>query len=87
MITHVAIRWGGKVYSLPEPNRHHHVIRLIAEENNVSYVGAREDDQGFLDENGLFYRRRAALMHALKHNQVKDPKKIIRGMLFSEDLW
>lgn len=87
MITHVAIRWREKVYSLPKPNRHHDVIRLIAEENNVSYVDAREDDQGFLDENGQFYRRRAALMHALMHNQVKDPKQVRLGMLFSEDVW
>ncbi len=26
MITHVAIRFQGKVYSLPAPNRHHDVI-------------------------------------------------------------
>lgn len=28
-ITHVAIKYNGKVYSLPKPNRHHHVIRMI----------------------------------------------------------
>ena len=29
MITHVAIKYNGVVYSLPKPNRHHHVIRSI----------------------------------------------------------
>jgi hypothetical protein len=86
MLTHVAIRFQGKVWALPAPNRHHHVIRHIVEQTEVDHVDAREDDQGFLDENGT-YRRSAALFHALKHGQVKDPKQDRCGMLFSEDLW
>lgn len=31
MITHVAIKVNGTVYSLPAPNRHHDVIRLAIE--------------------------------------------------------
>jgi hypothetical protein len=89
MITHVAIRYNDKVYSLPAPNRHHHVILLIAEELGIETVIASGDDQGFLDENGLYYRRGAALMHALEHEQVKDLKciSVKRSKLFSDDIW
>lgn len=87
MIAQVAIRFHGKIYSLPAPNRHHHLIRLIIDETGVNSVDARNDDQGFLDENGTFYQREPALLHALKCNQVKDISKIRCGMLFSEDVW
>lgn len=87
MITHVAIRFGGKTWSLPKPNRHHDVIRLIAEETGVKKVDAHGDDQGFLDENGTYYRRSQALVHAFEHDQIKDPKGIRLNMLFSEDVW
>lgn len=38
-ITHVAIEFNGKVWSLPKPNRHHHVIRAIAAENGTGING------------------------------------------------
>lgn len=85
MITHVAIIYEGKTYSLPKPNRHHHIIRMIYEENGIGIDG--EDIQGFLDDSGAFLGRKKALEHALKHNQVLDPKSIRAGILFSEDLW
>ncbi len=87
MITHVAVRFQGVVYSLPSPNRHHNVIWHICETLGITNAQAPDDDQGFLDENGQFYRRRAALMHALKHKQVKDPSKVRHGKLYSEDVW
>lgn len=87
-ITHVAIRFQGKVWSLPAPNRHHHVIRLIIDTDpTVKYVDAHDDDQGFLDADGRYLNRRQALYSAQKNNQIK-PGTIIRlGMLFSEDVW
>lgn len=88
MITHVAIRFQGKVYSLPPPNRHHDVIRLIVNETGVKYVDARDDDQGFLDEVGNFCRRKPALRIATECGQLKPgalgPKL---GELYSEDVW
>jgi len=39
-ITHVAIRHQGKIWSLPKPNRHHHIISLIVRETKCSYVDA-----------------------------------------------
>lgn len=84
-ITHVAIKFQGKIYSLPEPNRHHHVIAKIIEETGVETVD--HDEQGFLDESGRFLTRKAALYSALMFDQVKNPDKVINHMLFSEDLW
>jgi hypothetical protein len=86
-LTHVAIRFEGVVYSLPAPNRHHHVIRDIAERLGIAYVDARDEDQGFLDQSGRFLNRTDALVSALAFGQVKDPAKIIGGRLYSEDVW
>lgn len=87
MITHVAIRFDGVTYSLPKPNRHHHVIRHIVDTTDAKYVDARGDDEGFLDENGKYYNRKEALAHALEHKQVKNLNDIRCGKLFSEDVW
>lgn len=79
-ITHVAIKYKGKVYSLPKPNRHHHVIRMIG--------GIKgPDTQGFLDDAGNFLDRFEALEVALAAGQVIDLDSIMSGCLFSEDLW
>lgn len=87
MLTHVAIRFHGKVWSLPAPNRHCHVVRHIVEQTGVDSVDVDEDDEGFLDDKGTYYRRRAALSHALRCCQVKDLAKIRMNRLFSEDVW
>jgi len=79
-ITHVAIKYDGKVYSLPRPNRHHHVIRLIGGIHG-------SDMQGFLDNEGNFLDRFEALQVALSAGQVIDPVNIRAHRLFSEDLW
>lgn len=85
-ITHVAIKYDGKTYSLPAPNRHHHIIRMIAEENGVGINGP--DEQGFLDETGRFLTRRAALALASANGQLKRKPGGYNGdELFSEDLW
>ena len=88
MITHVAIKYDGKIYSLPSPNRHHHIIRMIAAENGVGIKGP--DVQGFLDKDGNFLNRREAYIYAKEHCQII--RKYLPGQydgdsLFSEDLW
>jgi hypothetical protein len=87
-ITHVAIRFNGVIYSLPAPNRHHDVIRYIAETTGVETVDARDDDQGFLDESGRYLTRRQALRVAQQEKQLLEramgPKL---GRLYSEDVW
>lgn len=86
-ITDVAIRFRGKIYSLPAPNRHHHIIWHIADKLCITNVDAHDDDQGFLDENGEYLTREKALERALETNQIKNMNNIRAGMLFSEDLW
>lgn len=85
-ITHVAIRFQGQIYSLPAPNRHHHVIHHIVEITGVDKVDVREDDQGFLDSLGRYARRGPALYIAQKAGQLnKNP--IIGNKLYSENVW
>ena len=83
-ITHVAIQYDGKTYSLPAPNRHHHVIRMIAKENGVGIKGP--DVQGFLDENGEFLNRQVAFIRAQETGQI-NRRSYQGGDLYSEDLW
>lgn len=87
-ITHVAIRFQGKIWSLPKPLRHSDVIRMIiATDSSITTVNAYEDDQGFLDADGLYLNRRQALYNAQKNNQLKPGIMIRAGRLFSEDIW
>lgn len=83
MITHVAIHYAGKYYSLPKPNRHWNVIQLIAKENGVGIQGS--DRQGFLDDTGRFLNRKQAMNHAISVGQVQGKERMTE--LFSEDLW
>lgn len=87
MITHVAIRFQGKVYSLPPPNRHHDVIKLIIQKTGVKYVDARDDDQGFLIDGETFCRRKPALRIARECEQLKPGRDGMYGKLYSEDVW
>lgn len=85
-ITHVAIRFGGKVWSLPRPNRHHHVIRHIAESTGVSHVDSRDRDQGFLDQEGRYLDRKQALEVAREAGQLRADVEV-QDQLYSENLW
>jgi hypothetical protein len=87
MITHVAIRFQGQIYSLPAPNRHHDVIRLIAQATGVDHVDARDDDQGFLDNEGRYLRRKPALRVAKECGQLRTDRGVIGNKLYSENLW
>lgn len=86
-ITHVAIRFQGKIWSLPKPNRHHNVIRHIVEQTKMSHVDAYGEDQGFLDEAGTYLNRKQALMNAEMHNQLLPDKQVMHEELYSENLW
>jgi hypothetical protein len=86
-ITHVAIRFNGQIYSLPKPNRHHHVIRHIVDTTGVSCVDARDEDQGFLDESGRYLNRKQALYSAMKNNQFRPDILIHFNELCSENVW
>lgn len=80
MITSAAIRKDGKIYTLPAPARHHHII------HKFKLGQPREDDQGFIDSVHGYVRRAPALKIAIKNNQLlKEP--IHPRKLFSEDVW
>jgi len=87
-ITHVAIVYKGVTYSLPAPNRHYNVISLIVEKTGERMVG--ENEQGFLDEEGVFLRRAPALIRARKTGQLLKDRELNNNVgmkLYSEDLW
>jgi hypothetical protein len=84
MITHVAIFYKGKVYSLPKPCRHHDVIRLISRETGEQSLA--QNEQGFLDDKGRFLRRKPALIHAQECGQIL-PGAGKFPQLYSEDVW
>jgi len=86
-ITHVAIRYRGKVWVLPPPNRHHDVVRMIADETGDTHIDCRDDNQGFMDADGRNLTREQALVSALCNKQVLDESDIRHGQLFSEDIW
>lgn len=83
-IVGVSIIYDGKQYNLPRPNRHHHVIRMIAAENGVGIQGP--DKQGFYNEHGHFLDRKLAKEVALWNNQCLNPSNLLNE-LYSEDLW
>lgn len=93
MITHVAIRFRGTIWSLPKSNRHHDVIRMIGAKTGVTYVDAYNDNQGFLDDKGQYLTREEAFQHARYHGQLKPrtdrhPAGLCHAsILFSEDVW
>ena len=91
-LTHVAIKFQGKVWSLPRPYRHHHIIRIIMYldgqygDGELTGVDTSQSEQGFLDESGHFLNRKQAQVNAELNGQIKGGK-IIGGVLTSEDLW
>mgnify|MGYP001300164794 CR=1 FL=1 len=95
MITHVAIKRNGKIYSLPAPNRHHDVLYSMSEdERNVSDEEEDQDIQGFLDDKGNFLNRREAYEMVvntpqfIRQEKNKDRETYYNGPdLYSEDLW
>lgn len=87
-ITHVAIKYKGITYSLPEPNRHHNVLWMIIEKTGAKRVDSKESEQGFLDTKGNFLTRKQALPIAQLNNQMNGPQKqVYANRLFSENLW
>lgn len=88
MITHVAIKQGEKVWSLPSPGRHSDVIHLMFQVNGHGLRGA--NTHGFLVEGGNFVDRLEAMILASESKQLiryVDKLKFQGDMLFSTDIW
>ena len=85
MITHVAIKIKDKIWSLPKPNRHNHIIMQIYLETNCQLD--EDNQQGFLDNESNFLTREEALLHAQDCNQILSDKPLWGDELYSENLW
>lgn len=83
-ITGVAILYEGTTYSLPRPNRHNHVIRMMVDDYGIKKPGSR--GQGFVTSTGRYVDRVEGLSIAQAANQIK-PGFGVHSQLFSEDLW
>lgn len=87
MIVGVAVRFGGVVYKLPRPARHHHLRQILPNSYLPSYEGD-QPCQGFYDDKGEYLGHEDAFKHAMACGQVDRPAGGHDGPeLFSEDLW
>lgn len=84
MIVSAAIKFNGLIISLPRPKRHADIIKAIFDINRKILI--KPSDQGFLDSDGRFHDRDAAMIVATHYDQLLDPNNT-RSELFSEDLW
>jgi len=79
-----AIKWEGRVYSIPAPGRHDNAIALMVKENpdKSRFLGS---EQGFVTSEGKFLDRIEAAAIAIKCGQIE--KLNWPPDLYSEDLW
>jgi hypothetical protein len=81
MLIDAAVRYNGKIYT---GKRHGCIMQEIIKEFPDAKL-KDPFDQGFVDENGNYYHRKAARMHAIKCGQL--PNNFFRERILSEDLW
>lgn len=80
----VAIRGNaGRVFALPQPYRHHDVIRHMA---NLGEPTPITGEQGFLVSGRGFANRTEARRFAEEAGQILEGRGKL-GELYSEDLW
>lgn len=97
MITHVAIKFDGRIWSLPKPYRHNHIMHMIVNLSKVfgDWTGDKFEnviirdlhDDGFLDDEGNFLNRKQALIYAKDLFPQLNEKEVHGDELFSENLW
>ena len=73
----------GKTYAVPRPQRHHHAIFAAVADGQPKPI--RQEQQGFMLEDGSFASRAHALACAVVTRQL--PYELVKTQLFSEDLW
>lgn len=73
-----------EIVSLPAPARHHNIIRHIVDNMGYDSVGYGFE-QGFIDNDGVFLRRKPAARIAKKAGQIEELAH--PPNLYSEDLW
>ena len=82
-IDKVGLILNNKIYALPNPKRHCHLIRFAINSGENPPI---HGEQGFLTENYCFLNRQEAMIYAKKIGQIKKGK-FNETRLFSEDLW
>lgn len=75
----------GQVWSLPAPNRHHHLFPVICDATGMKFVPSSWQ-QGFVTNDGQFVGRIPARVIAHEAGQLL-PRASKRVELFSEDVW
>ena len=81
-IVAVAILYQNRIYSLPRPNRHHHLIQALRRSGFPINV---VKDQGFITSAGRYVDRIEGRKLAIQSGQLETT--ILPRMLLSEDLW
>jgi hypothetical protein len=87
-IAQAAIRFEGKVYTLPRPARHADLFMANVNKSfgGVLVSGLAGGEQGFTTNTGRFVDRQEAVEIARKAGQISK-KHGNDSMLFSEDVW
>lgn len=91
IIRAAAIGKSGKVYEMPAPARHHHILKLLHDEGDKLDTGNPDYElgQGFIDDKEGFVSRARALEIVREQGQeiISPGGKVIGAVLTSEDLW
>lgn len=82
MIIAAAVRNAGKIYTLPPPNRHHHIIETMPYPRDIGL-----DECGFMTNNEMFVTRKEALEIARNAKQIVKRCGGDEHQLYSENLW
>lgn len=85
-IVGVAAKAYGKLYQLPKPNRHHHLLDIMYKEKNEAFQVAA-DEEGFITSTGRYVNREEGLVIAEKANQVIAERHRPGSELYSESVW
>ena len=95
MIVAAALWYDGLILTMPRPNRHRDIIRKFYSVVH-DYDASLDFEQGFINNNGVFYTREAAYKHCQAIGQpltrrialLESYQNVYNGEeLFSEDLW
>lgn len=86
-IVAAAVVWGGVIYSLPRPARHHDVMQRIPKlgPNVQPEVDLQPANQGFITSSGRYVDRGEAAVLAIQAGQIERPRW--GEMLYSEEVW
>ena len=83
-IVGVAIKKDNNIYQLPEPNRHHNVIKMMVE-LGIEWPVTKNAIQGFITDDNTFLDRKEAMELVKLNGQNKT--RLHGSRLYSEDLW